>query len=132
MTVQPALDDLEREFYGDRQRGFIPDDREIATRLAELEAMLNWPVRAPAARGENVPVIVQVFPGVTVPQVLVCEKLPVVETPEMTKFAVPQLVTTTGCEADEVDTGWLPKFTVFTFRQTAGAVAMPVPDTRTL
>ena len=39
MTVQPALDDLEREFYGDRRRGFIPDDRVIATRLAELEAL---------------------------------------------------------------------------------------------
>ena len=39
MTVQPALDDLEREFHGDRNRGFIPDDREIATRLAELEAL---------------------------------------------------------------------------------------------
>ena len=39
MTVQPALNDLEREFYGDRERGFIPDDREISTRLAELEAL---------------------------------------------------------------------------------------------
>lgn len=38
MTVQPALDDLEREFLGDRSRGFIPEDQEIATRLAELEA----------------------------------------------------------------------------------------------
>jgi peptide deformylase len=38
MKVQPALDDLEREYYGDRQRGFIPGDQEIATRLAELEA----------------------------------------------------------------------------------------------
>jgi peptide deformylase len=39
MTVQPALDDLEREFVGDRSRGFIPEDREIATRLAELESL---------------------------------------------------------------------------------------------
>ncbi len=39
MTVQSALDDLEREFHGDRSRGFIPDDREIAARLAELEAL---------------------------------------------------------------------------------------------
>jgi peptide deformylase len=39
MTIQPALDDLEREFYGDRSRGFIPEDQEIATRLAELEAL---------------------------------------------------------------------------------------------
>jgi peptide deformylase len=39
MTIQPALDDLEREFYGDRSRGFIPDDQEIASRLAELEEL---------------------------------------------------------------------------------------------
>ncbi|MCC6124821.1 MAG: peptide deformylase [Pirellulales bacterium] len=39
MTVQPALDDLERVFYGDRQRGFIPEDGEIVSRLAELEAL---------------------------------------------------------------------------------------------
>jgi peptide deformylase len=39
MTVQPALDDLEREFLGDRSRGFIPEDQDIASRLAELEAL---------------------------------------------------------------------------------------------
>jgi len=31
--------------------------------------------------------------------------------------------------AELVDTGWLPKFTEFTLRQTAGVVAIPVPDT---
>lgn len=39
MKIQPSLDDLEREFYGDRSRGFIPDDQEIAKRLADLEAL---------------------------------------------------------------------------------------------
>jgi peptide deformylase len=39
MNIQPALDDLERNFHGDRQRGVIPDDRVIATRLAELESL---------------------------------------------------------------------------------------------
>jgi peptide deformylase len=39
MTVEPALQNLKREFEGDRERGFIPDDREIAARLAELEAL---------------------------------------------------------------------------------------------
>lgn len=39
MNIQPALDDLEREFLGDRERGFIPDDREIVSRLAELESL---------------------------------------------------------------------------------------------
>jgi peptide deformylase len=39
MDIQHSLDDMEREFYGDRERGFIPDDQEIAARLAELEAL---------------------------------------------------------------------------------------------
>jgi peptide deformylase len=39
MTVQPTLDELEREFYGDRERGFIPNDQDIAARLAQLEAL---------------------------------------------------------------------------------------------
>jgi peptide deformylase len=39
MNIQPALDDLERAFYGDRQRGFIPEDQEIASRLAQLESL---------------------------------------------------------------------------------------------
>jgi peptide deformylase len=39
MDVQSALDDLEREFRGDRERGFIPDDQQIASRLAELESL---------------------------------------------------------------------------------------------
>jgi peptide deformylase len=39
MTVEPALQNLKREFEGDRERGFIPSDQEIAARLAELEAL---------------------------------------------------------------------------------------------
>jgi peptide deformylase len=39
MNIQAALDDLERNFRGDRERGIIPEDRVIATRLAELESL---------------------------------------------------------------------------------------------
>jgi peptide deformylase len=39
MNIQPSLDDLEREYLGDCQRGFIPDEQAIAARLTELEAL---------------------------------------------------------------------------------------------
>jgi peptide deformylase len=39
LSVKQALLDLEREFLGDRERGLIPDDQQIASRLAELEAL---------------------------------------------------------------------------------------------
>ena len=39
LSVKQALLDLEREFEGDRQRGIVPDDRQIASRLAELEQL---------------------------------------------------------------------------------------------
>jgi peptide deformylase len=39
LSVKQALLDLEEQFVGDRQRGIIPDDRQIASRLAELEQL---------------------------------------------------------------------------------------------
>ena len=39
LSVKEALADLEAEFQGDRSRGQIPDDQQIAARLAELEAL---------------------------------------------------------------------------------------------
>jgi peptide deformylase len=39
LQVKQALTDLELEFEGDRQRGVIPDDQQIAARLAELEQL---------------------------------------------------------------------------------------------
>lgn len=39
LSVKQALADLEQEFQGDRQRGVIPDDQQIASRLAELETL---------------------------------------------------------------------------------------------
>jgi peptide deformylase len=39
LSVKQALSDLERQFEGDRQRGIIPDDEQIASRLAQLEAL---------------------------------------------------------------------------------------------
>jgi peptide deformylase len=39
LSIKQSLLALELEFQGDRQRGVIPDDREIAARLAELEQL---------------------------------------------------------------------------------------------
>ncbi len=39
MSVKSALEDLEAEFAGQRDRGLIPDDGRISARLAELEAL---------------------------------------------------------------------------------------------
>jgi peptide deformylase len=39
LSIKDALAELEREFAGDRQRGIIPDDQQIASRLAELESL---------------------------------------------------------------------------------------------
>lgn len=36
-NIRDDLLDLEAEYNGDRERGFIPDDQQIAARLAELE-----------------------------------------------------------------------------------------------
>jgi peptide deformylase len=39
LTVKQGLLDLELEFQGDRERGIIPPDPQIASRLAELEQL---------------------------------------------------------------------------------------------
>ncbi len=39
LSVKQALADLELEFEGDRNRGVIPDDQQIAARLGELEQL---------------------------------------------------------------------------------------------
>jgi len=39
LSVKEPLGDLEQQFEGDRQRGVIPDDAEIAARLAKLEQL---------------------------------------------------------------------------------------------
>ena len=39
LSIKQALLDLEDQFVGDRQRGLIPDDQQIASRLADLEAL---------------------------------------------------------------------------------------------
>ena len=39
LSIKQALRDLELEFQGDRQRGVIPADGQIAARLAELETL---------------------------------------------------------------------------------------------
>jgi peptide deformylase len=39
LSVKQALEDLELEFQGDRQRGIIPGDQQIVARLTELEQL---------------------------------------------------------------------------------------------
>jgi peptide deformylase len=39
LSVKEALAELEMEFDGDRERGLIGDDRQIVTRLRELESL---------------------------------------------------------------------------------------------
>jgi peptide deformylase len=39
LSIKEALSDLELQFDGDRQRGIIPDDQQIVSRLAQLEQM---------------------------------------------------------------------------------------------
>lgn len=39
LSVKQALEDLEYEFQGERRLGIIPDDQQIALRLAELETL---------------------------------------------------------------------------------------------
>ncbi len=38
-SVKDELSELESQFAGDQQRGMIPDDQQIAARLAELETL---------------------------------------------------------------------------------------------
>jgi peptide deformylase len=37
--IRDKLEALEREFFGNRQKGLIPDDQQITSRLAELESL---------------------------------------------------------------------------------------------
>ena len=39
LSIKQALSDLELEFQGDRERGVVPADGQIAARLTELEAL---------------------------------------------------------------------------------------------
>lgn len=39
LKVRPALEDLERQFAGEQERGVIPAPAQLATRLAELEQL---------------------------------------------------------------------------------------------
>jgi peptide deformylase len=39
LSIKDALSDLESEFQGQRHRGVIADDRQIASRLSELESL---------------------------------------------------------------------------------------------
>lgn len=95
--------------------------------LAAFDVMLKLPVSVPAEVGEKIPFIVQVAFGATVAQVVVREKFPVAVTPEITKDAVPQLVTVTARLPELVPTDWFPKFTDAGLKHTAGEVAIPVP-----
>ena len=61
-----------------------------------LSAIVNTPVRLPFEAGLNVTLTAQLAPAArAVPQLFVCEKLPLVEMPEMLRVASPVFVSCT-------------------------------------
>lgn len=91
------------------------------------------PVTEPAAAGSNVTVTVTDWFGVSVTfePPLAAKPVPVAETLEILKFALPVFVRTTDCE-DEAPTVTLPKVRLDLLAETCGADATPVPETVTL
>lgn len=65
--------------------------------LAALSAIVSAPVRVPVVVGVKATFSVQLAPAARdVPQLLLCEKSPVIEMLEMLKAAVPLLLSFTG------------------------------------
>lgn len=89
--------------------------------------MFTVPVNVPAVEGEKVTFTTQVARGAMVPHEVEAAKLAVADGASTIKLSVPQLVICTGWLPEVVPTGWLPKLMLLRSRQTAGAVAVPVP-----
>ena len=99
-----------------------------------LSAIDSVPVRVPVAVGMKVTDTVQLAPVARLlPQLLVCEKSPVVETEVMLRLADPLFVTVTVCAALVVFTVWLAKLRLTGDSDTEGVGALvPVPLSATL
>ena len=78
--------------------------------MVALLVTVRLPVRVPEAVGRKLTLTVHEAPAaIDVPQVLVCEKSPEVETPETDAAAVPVLCTVTVCALLVVLSAWLAK-----------------------
>lgn len=89
--------------------------------------MVTVPVRAPAAAGVNVTLIVQVDEAFKVAgQLLVCPKSPWTWMPVMVSAALPVFDTVTTCAALELPSSWLVKVSVAGVRLTAPPMPVPV------
>ena len=68
----------------------VPDRLTVCVPLPALSVMVSVPLRVPVAVGLNVTAIPQFAPAaIKLPQLFVCEKLPLVATLEMVSGAVP-------------------------------------------
>src|SRR5690348_2848082 len=111
----------------------LPVRGTVCGLLAALSAMLIDAERGPSAAGVNVTDTDAELFGASVSgrEIGVSEKspafVPMIDTAEMTRSAVPLLLNVTVCDADEVLSCWSPKFSAAGDKATAGA--MPVPLT---
>ena len=88
----------------------VPDSATVVGLLVALLVTVSVPVRVPDAVGRKLTLTVQEAPAaIDVPQVLVCGKSPLTETPETVAAAVPVLVTVTAWAALVVLSAWLAK-----------------------
>lgn len=81
--------------------------------LGSLSLMFKTPERVPTLEGVNVTEMVQLAAGVTVVQLLVCEKSPLATTPEITSALLPLFVNVTESALDVVPTFCAAKLTTF-------------------
>jgi hypothetical protein len=114
----------------------VPESDTLWGLFAALSLMDSDALRAPEAVGLKVTLMLQVTPTATLaPQVLVCEKSPVLApvsvmpAPLMSSVAVPVFCNVTVCAVLLVPTIWLAKVKLVAPSVTAGAVPVPVSAT---
>src|ERR1700722_6207381 len=91
----------------------IPLRELVCDLLASLSWICKRPERFPTLEGVNVTEMVQLAAGVTVEQLLLCEKSPLATTPEMTSALLPLVVNVPGRALDVVPTFCAVKLTTF-------------------
>lgn len=110
----------------------VPDKDTVWGDPEALSVIVSVPVLFPTAVGVNVTFIVHVPLTTTLEQLFVWEKSPLLETEEMVRVPVPELVTVTGWELLEVLTFWPAKVIEFVLSDTAGVGTKAVPDRGTV
>jgi hypothetical protein len=105
-----------------------PDNDTVTGPLFALLDTVNVPARDPPAVGLNATFTVHEAPTAKVPQLLLCVKSPVTDTPDTVADVVPLLLIVTACEAVEDPTTVLAKDKLagFAFRIGPGATPEPV------